>query len=136
MNYLAFKGVNEGVPKLNGNFAIAFYDLINEELYLVRDRIGQRPLFYTIINDTLFFSSEVKSFLNIPEFDFNFDWFQIKNSTVSWSTDRSGTIWKTYLKYHFHPFLNGKIIRNIVLVNILMLVNVWNKKVENICKKL
>ena len=101
VNYLAFKGVNEGVPKLNGNFAIAFYDLINEDLYLIRDRIGQRPLFYTIVNDTLFFSSEVKSFLNIPEFDFDFDWHQIKTSTVTWSTDQSGTIWNNISQVPF-----------------------------------
>ena len=128
VNYLAFKGVNEGVTKLNGNFAIAFYDLINDDFYLIRDRIGQRPLFYTIVNDTLFFSSEVKSFLNIPEFEFAFDWHQIKTSTVSWSTHQSETIWKNISQAPFSSIFKWKNKKNIVFTNILILVNVLNKK--------
>ncbi len=46
---------------LNGQFAIALYDLKAKRLILARDRLGIRPLFYTIHDDILYFSSEIKS---------------------------------------------------------------------------
>lgn len=47
---------------LNGQYAFAIWDKVNEELFLARDRVGIRPLFYTISNDGNFsFASEIKS---------------------------------------------------------------------------
>ncbi|MDC3148967.1 asparagine synthase (glutamine-hydrolyzing), partial [Prochlorococcus sp. AH-716-I05] len=49
--------------KLNGMFAFSVYDKNKEELFIVRDRVGIKPLFYTINNSRLVFSSELKSLL-------------------------------------------------------------------------
>ena len=46
---------------LNGQFAIAIYDLKKQSLFLARDRMGIRPLFYTVHNGSFYFGSEVKS---------------------------------------------------------------------------
>ncbi len=46
---------------LNGQFALAIWDVKKKELFLARDRIGIRPLHYTLHDDTLLFSSEIKS---------------------------------------------------------------------------
>ena len=46
---------------LNGQFAIAIYDSIEKTLFLARDRVGIRPLFYTFHNRNLYFASEIKS---------------------------------------------------------------------------
>ncbi len=46
---------------LNGQFAFAIWDNLNEELFLARDRVGIRPLFYNITAGVLSFASEVKS---------------------------------------------------------------------------
>lgn len=50
---------------LNGQFAFAIWDKLKEEIFLARDRVGIRPLFYNITNGVLTFASEIKSlFLN------------------------------------------------------------------------
>ena len=54
------------LPKLNGIFSFAILDKKNKELYLVRDHFGIKPLYYTIIDNTLIFASEVKSILKHP----------------------------------------------------------------------
>ncbi len=52
------------LAELNGQFAIAIYDTRKESLFLARDRMGIRPLFYTTHNGTLYFGSEIKSIFN------------------------------------------------------------------------
>lgn len=51
------------VQHLNGQFAIAVWDIPRQRLLLVRDRIGIVPLFYTVQQGKLIFASEVKSIL-------------------------------------------------------------------------
>ena len=51
------------VNHLNGQFAIALWDSGRKRLLLVRDRPGIHPLFYTIIDNRLYFASEVKAIL-------------------------------------------------------------------------
>lgn len=57
------------VKKLNGIFAIALWDSASEELLLFRDRLGIKPLFYTMTNKTLVFSSEIKGVFAYPDVD-------------------------------------------------------------------
>jgi len=55
----------ECLAQLNGQFALAIWDARKKELFLARDRVGIRPLHYTILNNTLIFASEIKSiFMN------------------------------------------------------------------------
>ena len=54
------------LPVLRGEFAFALYDRAEECLYLVRDRFGIKPFFYTRQGHTLYFASEIKTLL--PEF--------------------------------------------------------------------
>lgn len=51
------------VHKLNGMFSFALWDSNLQKLFIARDRLGVKPLFYTVVNGELLFSSEVKSLL-------------------------------------------------------------------------
>ncbi|MCW9014620.1 MAG: asparagine synthase (glutamine-hydrolyzing) [Gammaproteobacteria bacterium] len=51
------------VNHLNGQFAIALWDSNRQRLLLVRDRPGIHPLFYSVVNNQLYFGSEVKAIL-------------------------------------------------------------------------
>ena len=53
--------------KLNGIFSFAVWDEKKQELFLARDHFGIKPLYYTIVNGTLIFASEMKAILEFPE---------------------------------------------------------------------
>ena len=48
------------VNRFNGMFAIALFDREEEAVYLVRDRIGKKPLYYWYEQEELVFASELK----------------------------------------------------------------------------
>ncbi|KKR25916.1 MAG: Asparagine synthetase [Microgenomates group bacterium GW2011_GWC1_39_7] len=52
--------------KLDGMFAIAVYDFKKDTLLLARDRIGEKPLYWGIFEDTLIFGSEIGALLKHP----------------------------------------------------------------------
>lgn len=54
------------VKKLNGMFAIAIWDKIKNELYIARDQLGIKPLYYWQDNKTFIFGSELKTILCHP----------------------------------------------------------------------
>lgn len=62
--YLQWK--DQLAEHLNGMFAFAIWDIRNEELFLVRDRMGIKPLFYFPTPDGVIFSSEPKGILAHP----------------------------------------------------------------------
>lgn len=57
------------LPKhLRGMFAFTIYNKNTKELFLARDNFGIKPLYYTVMNDTFMFASEIKAFLDTPDF--------------------------------------------------------------------
>lgn len=59
---------NECVHRLRGMWAFAIYDLRNDVVFISRDRLGEKPLYFTSLpNNRLIFASEVKSILQSHE---------------------------------------------------------------------
>ncbi len=76
------------LPKhLRGMFAFAIYDKTRGEVFLARDNFGIKPLYYAKMNGAFMFASEIKAFLDVPEFD------KIFNEEIL----------QTYLEFSFVP---------------------------------
>lgn len=54
-------GLEEALPRFNGMFAFALWDKRERMLHLVRDRFGEKPLYYGWIGDAFLFGSELKA---------------------------------------------------------------------------
>lgn len=54
-------GVEETLRLIKGMFAIALWDRQEKKLYLVRDHLGKKPLYYGFVGKTLVFASELKA---------------------------------------------------------------------------
>ncbi len=57
----------ECVARFNGMFAFALWDGNRQVLFLARDHLGIKPLYYTRIGNAMYFASEIKSLLTHPE---------------------------------------------------------------------
>jgi asparagine synthase (glutamine-hydrolysing) len=54
------------LPRLNGMFAFAIWDERRQRLFMARDRLGKKPLYYRATADRLVFGSELKAVLAYP----------------------------------------------------------------------
>lgn len=66
-------GIDELLQKVNGMFAFCIYEKGKNISFLARDRIGKKPLYYYLFDKHLSFSSEVKAFSALQEFDFEIE---------------------------------------------------------------
>lgn len=71
---------------LNGQFTVAIWDAQKQSLFLARDRLGIRPLFYTETNGQLIFGSEIKSLLAHPDVHAEIDPTALDQIFTFWST--------------------------------------------------
>jgi asparagine synthase (glutamine-hydrolysing) len=84
------------VRRLSGMFAFAIWDTPQKKLVLARDRIGQKPLFYTQEGDDFLFASEVKAILAVSQ----------------WTRELDYTSLHHYLSLRFIP-ASGTMLRHI-----------------------
>ena len=59
-------GVEQTIRRCVGMFALALWDISDRELYLIRDRMGEKPLYYGWQNGTFLFASELKAIRGHP----------------------------------------------------------------------
>ena len=61
LNLISEYGIDAALKQLNGMFAFALWDKKNRKLSLVRDRIGEKPIYYGWQNNIFLFGSELKA---------------------------------------------------------------------------
>ncbi|MTI11385.1 asparagine synthase (glutamine-hydrolyzing) [Curvivirga aplysinae] len=66
-------GIEKALAKFVGMFAIALWSEKEKKLYLIRDRMGIKPLYWTQQNDIFAFSSELKAFKKCSNLEFQID---------------------------------------------------------------
>lgn len=79
---------------LNGQFAIAIWDSRRQSLFLARDRVGIRPIFYTDTGNALVFGSEIKSVLAYPGVAAEIDPAALDDLFTYWSPQSPRTAFK------------------------------------------
>src|SRR5665811_191914 len=79
------KGIN-ALDDLNGMFGFCLWDANEKKGYLVRDRLGIKPIYYSIYKNALYFASELKALMKCP---------------LSFDIDEDGIV--AYLSYMFIP---------------------------------
>ncbi len=78
------------VKKLNGVFSFAIWNNNKKELFIARDKFGIKPLFYTVIDHTIIFSTKIKGILEYKNIDLILDkqgiceLFGLRTSTHFW----------------------------------------------------
>jgi len=86
------------VNKLNGMFAIGLLDKNKSEFYLVRDRMGIKPLYYYSHGAELVFASELKPIMSYPGFKKNIDFKVLKGYMQYLNVNAPHTIFKDVFK--------------------------------------
>lgn len=79
---------------LNGQFALAIWDKKRNKLLLARDRLGIRPLFYTFLNNTFIFASEIKAIFALQQVPREIDLEALAQIFTFWTTIIPKTIFK------------------------------------------
>src|SRR3989344_6541711 len=98
--------------KINGMFAIAMYDARRQKLVLARDRLGKKPLYWGIFNNTLIFGSEPKAISAHPLFKKKIDLESLNQYFALDYVPTPRSIWKGVFKLEPASYLvwqNGKI---------------------------
>jgi len=102
----------ECLNRLNGQFVFAIWNNEKKELFMARDRVGIRPLFYTETqNNTLVFGSEIKTILEHPDVKAEIDPVAMSQVFTFWSTLTPRTIFKGIYELapgHYMKISQGK----------------------------
>lgn len=83
-------GIQQTVQKLVGMYAISIFDTVERALYLIKDRMGEKPLYYGWSKDQFIFASELKAFK--------------KHRSFTNEIDRNAL--RLYFKYNYIPTPN------------------------------
>ena len=111
------------VKKLNGMYAISLWDITEDTFYLIRDRMGVKPLYYSDMKEGFFYASAMKSILNTGYVQKNLD-FEALSSFLE----------ITYIPTPRTPFKSIKKLDSASYLKLnsgkFEIINYWNPKVK------
>lgn len=99
------------LTQLNGMFAFAVWDRLERSLFLARDRLGKKPVYYAAIDRDLVFSSEIPAILKFPNLDHDLDMAAVRDYFAYQFIDAPRTIYKGIRKLpaaHYLVYKAGK----------------------------
>lgn len=102
----------ECLSRFIGQFVMAIWNTKDRSLFIARDRLGVRPLFYTIAENTLIFGSEIKAILADPKVSVAIDPVSLDQIFTYWSTLTPRTAFCNIVELppgHFMVVRNGRI---------------------------
>ena len=105
-------GLDSALRKIEGMFAFALWDKTEKCLFLVRDRIGKKPLYWGRCNEGIIFGSEIKSILKYDNFNKSLDQKSISAFLKFSYINSPNTIFKNISKVepgHYIKFINNKL---------------------------
>tara|TARA_B100000073_G_scaffold319141_1_gene297815 strand:- start:4305 stop:6155 length:1851 start_codon:yes stop_codon:yes gene_type:complete len=105
LRWLDFKGVS-GLNKINGMFSFVYLNISKRQLVLARDRVGKKPLLYHIDEDSIIFSSEMKSLSNLSKGNFEIDHIAMNQYFCFGYIPAPRTMYKKVKKLEPGNFLN------------------------------
>jgi asparagine synthase (glutamine-hydrolysing) len=82
------------LPKLNGQFAFSIWDKDKQEMFLARDRVGIRPLFYYNTPDLFVYGSEIKAIFEHPKVRREISFEGLAETFTFWTTITPNTVFK------------------------------------------
>lgn len=97
---------------LNGQFALAIWDSTKKELFLARDRVGIRPLYYTLHGGRLLFASEMKTIFVDNDITREIDHESLYQVFTYWTTLTPKTVFKDVYELppgHYMIIRDGKL---------------------------
>ncbi len=97
---------------IRGNFDFVIYDIKNDELFIARDFFGIKPFYYSLFENNLIFSSEIKGILEYPNFKKELNEIALENYLSFQYSVLNETFFKGIFKLnpgHYLKFKNGKI---------------------------
>ncbi|WP_301875681.1 asparagine synthase (glutamine-hydrolyzing) [Limosilactobacillus oris] len=99
------------LQKLRGMFAFIIWDTKTKEMFGARDHFGIKPLYYAQMNGTFFVGSEIKAFLDHPNFEMELN----KRALKSYMTFQYNVTQETFFKgvyrlpeAHYFTYKDGK----------------------------
>ena len=98
------------LDRLNGQFAFAIWDQKESQIFLARDRVGIRPLYYTFHNGSLLFASEIKAFLAYEDLSLQINPRSLQQTFTLWAPLSPQTAFKDVYEIppaHYAIFRKG-----------------------------
>ncbi|MCF8009193.1 MAG: asparagine synthase (glutamine-hydrolyzing) [Halanaerobiales bacterium] len=110
-------GLEKLLKKLNGMFAFVIYDINLQKVFLVRDRIGIKPLYYSESKNGFIFSSEIKAILKHPCITANLDIENFYHHLTFRSLPAPKTLFKKISKLRPAEFIEVNLKRKKIIKN-------------------
>ncbi len=109
-------GISDTLNKIRGMFAFALFDSVNDNIILARDAFGEKPLYYLVQNNTLYFSSTLEAFKKIKNIKLEIDKSSLNTFLKRGYIPHSESIYKNVYKVQKGTFIKFKLDRNIKIL--------------------